>query len=533
MKFLLPFILFLFFINISLTAQVKLINKKGTVMAIDTGMWKTSANNIFNKNTGNVGVGNPSPTYKLDVTGKTRISDSLVANSARIISLNSGTINDSIVVADPVTGIFKRISANRIAATASEGSKDSTTASNGLTLTGKDVRLGGALTSATSITTSATNTIAFSGLQTGTLNDSFIVADPSTGILKRVSSGRINGWGLQGNSGTDPSTNFIGTKDNVDLVFKINNTESGRLSLYQLSASFGHNALAGYKSTAIGYAATTTTNTESVAIGYNSSSVFQSVSVGADASNSGNNAIAIGQNANAGFQSSAIGASTSATGNNSTAIGFGATTSQANALILGNSSVKVGIGTSTPANALEVNASSNPLKLNGLQSGTTSDSLLTVNSSGVVRQVSMDAYPPILMLVASRTSSYSISGSYSTLNYNSASVNVGTAYNTSSGEFTAPVTGLYQVVVNNLYSAGVSNDNAVRLRIIVNGSVDMELATTQSPYTAGSTITSISGTTFVSLNSGQKISIQVGDETRTMNPQTGTGQHVLKIIRLK
>jgi hypothetical protein len=37
------------------------------------------------------------------------------------------------------------------------------------------------------------------------------------------------GWDLSGNTGTDPANNFIGTTDEIDLVFRVNNTESGRI----------------------------------------------------------------------------------------------------------------------------------------------------------------------------------------------------------------------------------------------------------------------------------------------------------------
>lgn len=36
-------------------------------------------------------------------------------------------------------------------------------------------------------------------------------------------------WSLTGNTGTNPASNFVGTSDNVDLVFKSNNTERIRL----------------------------------------------------------------------------------------------------------------------------------------------------------------------------------------------------------------------------------------------------------------------------------------------------------------
>lgn len=39
-----------------------------------------------------------------------------------------------------------------------------------------------------------------------------------------------NAWGLNGNTGTIPGTNFIGTTDNRDMVFKTNNTEYARLT---------------------------------------------------------------------------------------------------------------------------------------------------------------------------------------------------------------------------------------------------------------------------------------------------------------
>ena len=40
----------------------------------------------------------------------------------------------------------------------------------------------------------------------------------------------INAWSLNGNTGTNPATNFVGTKDANDLVIKTNNTEKMRVS---------------------------------------------------------------------------------------------------------------------------------------------------------------------------------------------------------------------------------------------------------------------------------------------------------------
>ena len=52
----------------------------------------------------------------------------------------------------------------------------------------------------------------------------------------------------------------------------------------------------------------------------------------------------------------------------------------------------VGIGTTTPSNALHVSAASNPLKLTGLQTGNLGlDNVLTADATGVVRQVPFNA----------------------------------------------------------------------------------------------------------------------------------------------
>ena len=50
-------------------------------------------------------------------------------------------------------------------------------------------------------------------------------------------------WSTGGNGGTDPNVNFIGTIDAQDLVFKVNNIESGRINISNSNTSFGQLAL--------------------------------------------------------------------------------------------------------------------------------------------------------------------------------------------------------------------------------------------------------------------------------------------------
>ncbi|WP_298222041.1 tail fiber domain-containing protein [Flavobacterium sp.] len=56
-----------------------------------------------------------------------------------------------------------------------------------------------------------------------------------------MGSNNPNSWNTTGNATTNSSTNFIGTTDNTDVIFKRDNTVSGRLSFS--NTSFGYNAL--------------------------------------------------------------------------------------------------------------------------------------------------------------------------------------------------------------------------------------------------------------------------------------------------
>ena len=106
-------------------------------------------------------------------------------------------------------------------------------------------------------------------------------------------------WSLTGNSAV--STDFLGTTNNIPLIFRVNNTQFSR---------------------------------------------FHS---------SGGLAIGVGASAND-TNGIAVGTSASASGQNSTAIGYQSTTSQANAIVLGstNTNSKIGIGTNAPDERLHV-----------------------------------------------------------------------------------------------------------------------------------------------------------------------------------
>ena len=201
----------------------------------------------------------------------------------------------------------------------------------------------------------------------------------ATGLSTSTSAGTTvsGGWGLNGNSGTSAAS-FIGTTDYQPFTIKVNNAKVGYFGAPGNDAiSLGANASAVYQGVAIGVNALTTQNT-AMAFGYNAkSNVQQGIAIGANSeANTANDALALGSSAKAaGYQSIAVGfnAKTNtgtdgsvAIGRNATvnlnvqdavAIGSGAIANKYNAIILGNASAQVGIGTTTPVDnaKLDVN----------------------------------------------------------------------------------------------------------------------------------------------------------------------------------
>jgi hypothetical protein len=148
-------------------------------------------------------------------------------------------------------------------------------------------------------------------------------------------------WLRAGNSGTSPSTDFIGTTDNVSLVFKVNSEKAGRIdnspqntmigyqagnsitsasnnSLYGFQAGFsitssGNNVMNGYQA---GYSTTNGTGKNvyvGVQSGYSATSARENVAVGFKALNanvSGFDNVAVGYQAllvNTGSTNTAVG----------------------------------------------------------------------------------------------------------------------------------------------------------------------------------------------------------------------------------
>lgn len=168
-------------------------------------------------------------------------------------------------------------------------------------------------------------------------------------------------WSTSGNYAGNYAGNAtnlsIGTSTYDDLIFKVNASNIGKLSV-DGSISFGNSASSKYQATAIGYNAIADNN-ESAAFGKNAfSGGYRSLALGFAAKTNSNNETAVGNNTlTSGQNSTALGSGASANGQNSTAIGYNASTSQSNAIVLGDNNANIGIGTGTPNTAAKLDVS--------------------------------------------------------------------------------------------------------------------------------------------------------------------------------
>jgi hypothetical protein len=85
-----------------------------------------------------------------------------------------------------------------------------------------------------------------------TASDSvFFVRGGTNNFAFRDSTG-ASGWGLLGNSGTSDATNFLGTTDNQDLVFRRNNVISAIIDSTSEAAGNGGRTTFGFRTTGTG-----------------------------------------------------------------------------------------------------------------------------------------------------------------------------------------------------------------------------------------------------------------------------------------
>ena len=151
----------------------------------------------------------------------------------------------------------------------------------------------------------------------------FYYWDNTNSIWKSIAGDK--GWGLTGNAGTDVTTNFIGTTDNVGLKFKVNNAQAGFIDPILYNTSFGQVAAnsitTGYRNVAFG-----TQSLSSNTTGYYNSAVgFQSLASNTSgADNHAFGTVSLGLNTT-GSRNSAFGGfalNRNSIGNDNTSVGY-------------------------------------------------------------------------------------------------------------------------------------------------------------------------------------------------------------------
>jgi hypothetical protein len=128
----------------------------------------------------------------------------------------------------------------------------------------------------------------------------------TTAFVAAASGG--SGWSLTGNAGTNAATNFHGTTDNIDVVFRRNNLQAGTIASTNVSYGVGaNNAItSAAQCTAIGTGANNlvTTGANNTAVGFNAvnkvTTAVGNVGIGSNCllnATTGANNTAIGTNA--------------------------------------------------------------------------------------------------------------------------------------------------------------------------------------------------------------------------------------------
>jgi hypothetical protein len=127
-------------------------------------------------------------TFIYDGTNWLEVAIDLSTTDARYVNVSGDTMEGNLTVPTGKTIILTDApTAATSAANKAYVDTKIATADNGLTATSGNVKLGGTLTAATSITTNATNTLAIAGLQDGANTDKMVVVDGS-GVLKSVTA---------------------------------------------------------------------------------------------------------------------------------------------------------------------------------------------------------------------------------------------------------------------------------------------------------------------------------------------------------
>ncbi len=299
-----------------------------------------------------LGIGISSPTHALQVSGNSALFSS--SGDVRVLISKNSTANIGSLLFQ--TNFSGRAELGLLAGSdnfslrvSPDGSSwtdaltvDRTTAFVGIGTTSPSHRLHVVATA---------DPLRLQGLQSDNTLDQVLVVN-SAGVVKTRSASTLlaaSAWSLTGNSGTNPSTHFLGTTDNQPLVIRTNNTERMRI-----------------------------TASGNVGIGTSNPAARLDVEGNATATN----LLLVSNDVDATKDST----------------------------LVFSSNGRLGIGTTSPSNALHVVATSNPLRLQGLQSDNTQTDILVVDNNGVVKKRSLSSLTGIATYIR-KTSNQTVTNS--------------------------------------------------------------------------------------------------------------------------
>jgi hypothetical protein len=275
-------------------------NKLGTLNAQNLNIVTNGANRIsIMSGTGNVGIGQTLPSEKLDIIGNIKNTGSVEFGKELKpagVAGNNGEVLTSkglgtAPVWTPITTLINNISNTNINVVTIDSS--TTNFANINILTADTSILNYANINNVVIDSSITNYANINNLQTDSANFNYLTVGGQSITSIIADSIKATAWLLKGNASTIAGTNFIGTTDYVDVVFKRDNVQSGLLNKNLANTSFGVSALN-----------PSTTGTDNTAIGLNALNVNTTgnyntaIGSGAQLSNTtGNYNIANGYNA--------------------------------------------------------------------------------------------------------------------------------------------------------------------------------------------------------------------------------------------